>query len=215
MDCSKWRKLIKDVQWPGWVWVGECFFWYQPTWVVPDQRLLNGCVCFISFSFQIHRCCSYVKDFRLRYYRHDVRCCCLCSNLPISFRVCCSHFVNQICFASWHPKIGRGAKIYKSVYALWWVTGGTSSEWAPFSSQNGFLLTFPIFVTGSQILSERCCANCVNIALKLPRTFFWFSCGQKQYFTYLSGTWGLVDFYLEKTILYGIKILVCVYIYFW
>ena len=22
--------------------MGECFFWYRPTWVVPDQRLLNG-----------------------------------------------------------------------------------------------------------------------------------------------------------------------------
>jgi len=20
------------------------FFWYRPTWVVPDQRLINGCV---------------------------------------------------------------------------------------------------------------------------------------------------------------------------
>ena len=25
--------------------VSGCFFWYQPTWVVPDQRPLNGCVC--------------------------------------------------------------------------------------------------------------------------------------------------------------------------
>jgi len=25
--------------------VGECFFLYQPTRVVPDQRPLNGCVC--------------------------------------------------------------------------------------------------------------------------------------------------------------------------
>ena len=24
---------------------GECFFWYRPTRVVPDQRPLNGCVC--------------------------------------------------------------------------------------------------------------------------------------------------------------------------
>jgi len=45
MDRSKWRKLIKDVRWPGWAWVGECFFWYRPTRVVPDQRPLNGCVC--------------------------------------------------------------------------------------------------------------------------------------------------------------------------
>ena len=25
--------------------MGECFFWYWPTWVVLDQRPLNGCVC--------------------------------------------------------------------------------------------------------------------------------------------------------------------------
>jgi len=37
MDHSRWRKLIKDVWWWGWVWVGECFFWYRPTWVVPDN----------------------------------------------------------------------------------------------------------------------------------------------------------------------------------
>ena len=45
MDRSKWRKFIKDVRWSGWMWVGECFFLYRPTRVVPDQRPLNGCVC--------------------------------------------------------------------------------------------------------------------------------------------------------------------------
>jgi len=45
MDRCKWRKMIKDVRWSGWVWVGECFFWYRPTRVVPDKRPLNGCVC--------------------------------------------------------------------------------------------------------------------------------------------------------------------------
>ena len=25
--------------------MGECFFWYRPTQVVPDQWPLNGCVC--------------------------------------------------------------------------------------------------------------------------------------------------------------------------
>ena len=44
-DRCKWRKLIKEVHWPGWVWVGECFFWYRPTRVVPDKRPLNGCCC--------------------------------------------------------------------------------------------------------------------------------------------------------------------------
>ena len=47
MDRSKWRKLIKDVRWSGWVciWVWVSFFWYRPTRVGPDQRPLNGCVC--------------------------------------------------------------------------------------------------------------------------------------------------------------------------
>jgi len=49
MDRSKWRKLIKDVRCSGWVWVGECFFWYRPTRVVPDQRPLNGWVCVCCF----------------------------------------------------------------------------------------------------------------------------------------------------------------------
>jgi len=43
--------------------VGECFFWYRPTLVVPDQRPLNGCVCvcvllyFTDDSFSAGRCC--------------------------------------------------------------------------------------------------------------------------------------------------------------
>jgi len=37
MDCSRWRMLIKDVWWSGWVWVGEWFFWYRLTWVVADK----------------------------------------------------------------------------------------------------------------------------------------------------------------------------------
>ena len=50
VDRCKWRKVIKEVRlkevhWPGWVWAGECFFWYRPTRVVPDKRLLNGCCC--------------------------------------------------------------------------------------------------------------------------------------------------------------------------
>ena len=42
IDHSSWTKLTKDVWWSGWVWEGECFFWYRPTRVVPDKRLLNG-----------------------------------------------------------------------------------------------------------------------------------------------------------------------------
>ena len=25
--------------------MGECFFWYRPTWVVPDKASLNVCMC--------------------------------------------------------------------------------------------------------------------------------------------------------------------------
>ena len=54
VDHYKWRKVIKEVHWSGWVWAGECFFWYWPTWVVLDKRPLNGCCC---------RCCWYLHCF--------------------------------------------------------------------------------------------------------------------------------------------------------
>ena len=46
--------MIKDVRWSGWVCMGECFFWYRPTRVVPDQRPLNGCVCKFFFNFPVN-----------------------------------------------------------------------------------------------------------------------------------------------------------------
>ena len=48
--------------------MGECFFWYWPTRVVPDQRPLNGCVCACV------RACvrSSYKYSRFHYY--DTRC---------------------------------------------------------------------------------------------------------------------------------------------
>jgi len=55
IDRCKWRKMIKHVRWSGWVWVGECFFWYRPTLVVPDQRPLNGCVCVCVCNVLFHR----------------------------------------------------------------------------------------------------------------------------------------------------------------
>ena len=48
MDRCKWRKVIKEIRWPGWVWAGECFVWYRPTRVVPDKRPLNGC-CWLLY----------------------------------------------------------------------------------------------------------------------------------------------------------------------
>jgi len=43
-DRSRWRKLINDVRWSGWVWVGEFFFSYRPTQVDMDKGPLNGYV---------------------------------------------------------------------------------------------------------------------------------------------------------------------------
>jgi len=46
--------MIKEARWSGWVWVGECLFWYRPTRVVPDQRPLNGRFC----------CCTQVNRYQ-------------------------------------------------------------------------------------------------------------------------------------------------------
>ena len=46
---------INVARWSGCVWVGECFFWYRPTRVVPDQRPLNGrrcCCCCHNYWYQ-------------------------------------------------------------------------------------------------------------------------------------------------------------------
>ena len=58
MDRSKWRKLIQDVRWSGWVWVGACFFWYRPTRVVRSPgpkgvKRLCVCVCFVPYSWPL------------------------------------------------------------------------------------------------------------------------------------------------------------------
>jgi len=60
--------VIKEARWSGWVWVGECFFWYRPTRVVPDQRPLNGrcccCCCCNGRAFErtiLHRRAKFCK----------------------------------------------------------------------------------------------------------------------------------------------------------
>jgi len=49
MDRSKWRKMINDVRWSGWVWVGECFFWYLAHLDSHRQRAICVCVCNACF----------------------------------------------------------------------------------------------------------------------------------------------------------------------
>jgi len=57
------EKADRDDWWPRWVWVGECFFWYQLTRVVPDKfhravkRLclcVSVCVCVCPASLFRH-----------------------------------------------------------------------------------------------------------------------------------------------------------------
>ena len=49
------EEVDKGVWWSGWVWVGECFFWYRRTPVVPDKQSLNGCVCVCVYYCISHR----------------------------------------------------------------------------------------------------------------------------------------------------------------
>jgi len=58
MDRCKWRNVIKEARWSGWVWVGECFFWYRPTRVVPDQRPLKTEIKDIFLPMLFLRDCS-------------------------------------------------------------------------------------------------------------------------------------------------------------
>ena len=68
MDRCNWRKVIKEARWSGWVWVGECFFWYRPTRVVPDQRPLNGrCCCCCCFSNKASRQACAVQNLICRF----------------------------------------------------------------------------------------------------------------------------------------------------
>ena len=60
MDRGRWKKLIKIGWWSGW-WVGECFFWYWLTRVVPDKGRKTVVVC-VLFS----RYSGYILQVRFR-----------------------------------------------------------------------------------------------------------------------------------------------------
>jgi len=54
MEKADW-----DDWWPRWVWVGECFFWYQLTRVVPDK--LHRAVKWLCVCAYVRVCvCAYV-----------------------------------------------------------------------------------------------------------------------------------------------------------
>ena len=58
--------------------MGECFFWYRPTRVVPDKRPLNGCVCV----------CACVRACMRACVRARVCVCVLLSSFSLNFAAC-------------------------------------------------------------------------------------------------------------------------------
>jgi len=101
MDRCKWRKMIKEARWSGWVWVGECSFWYRPTRVVPDQRPLNGrrccCCCFDTIVWHQEgylACKSFVMRCWLDCLKQGVNFLCVVTTtslvLLLPKKVCCS-----------------------------------------------------------------------------------------------------------------------------
>jgi len=63
VDRSRWRKMIKHVWWSGWLWVGECFFWYQPTHIVSDKEPLNGWVHVCLWACLLYLRSLWLKPF--------------------------------------------------------------------------------------------------------------------------------------------------------
>ena len=55
-----------DRRWSGWVWVGECFFWYRPTRVVPDKGLLSWCQTVCTFTVRTHTHTRVTPTWRLK-----------------------------------------------------------------------------------------------------------------------------------------------------
>ena len=72
VDCSRWWKLIKDVWWTGWVWVGECFFWFWPTRVVPDKGPLNICVCVCVFQDSACIFACWLTVYRMKFSKKKI-----------------------------------------------------------------------------------------------------------------------------------------------
>jgi len=91
--------MIKEARWSGWVWVGECSFWYRPTRVVPDQRPLNGRCCCCSVASLCH-CQLWFRTQHIGTYWHYSRGMDLCNGRPsvclficpiiCLLKVCCS-----------------------------------------------------------------------------------------------------------------------------
>ena len=72
----------RDDWWPRWVWVGECFFWYQLTQVVPDEihrAVKRFCFVYVRCILKLTRssgpggvCCVVVDAVRFEESDDDI-----------------------------------------------------------------------------------------------------------------------------------------------
>jgi len=93
-EWSHWngRELVRKIcSRTPLVWVGECFFWYRPTQVVPDKRPLNGCVCVaVTIPTQLHIIAILKADICIYHPTEGVK---------LSQPRCCSKSVQAVCIA--------------------------------------------------------------------------------------------------------------------
>jgi len=134
MDRCKWRKVTKEVRWPGWAWAGECFFWYRPTWVVPDKWPLNGCCCCLSKltsndvsakSRVLHH--QTRRSFTININEKITSHICWTNTFPVPLSVSCTflgyintlHPLNYVRSSGLRKQIPQG--YHSALLALWWI----------------------------------------------------------------------------------------------
>jgi len=131
MDCHTVKEkhnMILASCWSGQEWVGECFFWYQFTQVVPEKGLLNGICCCCCFSFIIFN--FMVPRGRLNwlpsYLHHIMTVLCCVRQLD---RVVKQHSLRRICLwdkprskvlQSWdHPRLFYNHALFLHTSYIW------------------------------------------------------------------------------------------------
>ena len=126
--------------------MGECFFWYRPTRVVPDQRPLNGRCCCCSVQLQF---CSFLpRDAMLARYMLSS-----CPSIRVSVR---PSVTSRYCVETTgriEPVFGMGASFHQShstsCYKKIWVSSKIRVLW-------DFVPNSGLFATASR---SRCQQN--------------------------------------------------------
>jgi len=142
--------VIKEVRWPGWVWAGECFFWYRPTRVVRDKRPLNGCCCCCTLTRKIIVWKMWIRWGLLSVVSHSFLKVCTCNNCnfevlkvlenePWSFKdlkkcwkkdKCTWDVIKNYC-QTWHPTVSECHNDVAAGDTYWFYLSGTGSPGSP------------------------------------------------------------------------------------